>query len=166
MELKDWGYLIGFILTFGVSLFALMVNIKNRKNAIREHLYKEQFNCFMQLSKNLAILSALFDDVILEKELTDEMDKKVEGQIKEIEGQIDFYYFIMPDELFPYLHKLEEEIGNLHIHLINPKKPITNNDGDKFYHTYTELLEQIREFVGVDNLSDENKKLIGKTISV
>ena len=81
MEIKDWIYSIGLVLTFTVSVVSLFINVKNRKNAIREHLYKEQMTFFLELSKEFGVLSKYFENILFEKKLTDEADSDLNKQI-------------------------------------------------------------------------------------
>lgn len=162
METKDWIYSIGLFLTFGVSIISLIITIKNRRNAIREHLYKEQIDYFKKLSKEFSILTNCFDDVRLEKKLSDENDSIIVKQLDEIYSMSFIYDFITPDEILSSISRVDKAANDLHFQIMKNNGTFSKEDSALFYKSYFDLLEDIREFLGVDKLSDENKMLIGK----
>lgn len=162
MELKDWIYSIGLILTFGVSVFSLILNIKNRRNAIREHLYKEQFAYFIKLSEILGRLVKCYEDVLLEGELLEGKYSEIEKLNFSMELLTDQNDLIIPNEIISILYKVESESRKLESIIFTKSGDIVGEDLEPFYKVYDELLEDIRAFMGVDALSDENKKLYNK----
>ena len=49
-ELKDLIYFFGILISVSISFFSLIITIKNRRNQLRESLYKEQINFASKLS--------------------------------------------------------------------------------------------------------------------
>ena len=90
-----------------ISGFNLYYIIKGRKNALREHVYKEQLAIFRELSEAYAILSNLFDDVEIEGELIDEVDDKIDKQINKIFALGDASSFLIPNKIFTSINKAE-----------------------------------------------------------
>ena len=157
MEIKDVIYIVGLVLTFTISLFSLIINIKNRRNSIREHLYKEQMSLFIKLARGFQLLLDLYYDVSRDKILNDSKDIQLEQQVEEIYLLIDMHDFIVPNEIYSILNDTIKEGDTLHLKAM--KGPITNEDIASFKNNYFNLVEEIREFLGVDKLSDENKNL-------
>ena len=114
MDLKDWFYLIGILLTFIVSVFSLFVNIKNRRNAIREHLYKEQLTFFLSLSSELHMLLEAFYEVERESTLSSANDEKIESLLAKISYKIESFHIITPDEIDKHFTDITRIIEKLH----------------------------------------------------
>jgi hypothetical protein len=157
MEIKDWIYLVGLIVTFIISIFSLLINVKNRRNAIREHLFKEQMSCSIKLSEQLHVTLQYFYEVSRLKKLELSMDKKIETHLEDLflfSGTNDF---ILPDDIISQLNIAIEEADNLHLKAI--KGMISKDDIKVFQSSYFDLVEEMREEFGIDKLSDENKRL-------
>lgn len=160
METKDIIYATGLILTLVVSVFSLIINIKNRRNSIREHLYKEQMTYFLKLSKELHLALEMFYDVTRKKHLDTPTSNKIEKQLDEIYILTETYDFITPDNLISAINLAIKNGDDLHIKCL--KGQITKNDVLDFQNSYFNLVEDIREILGVDKLSDENKKMYNR----
>ncbi len=163
MEIKDSIYCIGLILTFGVSLFSLIINIKNRRNSIREHLYKEQMSYFIKLSRELHLALEMFYDVSRRKILDDDTNNQIEKHSDEIYLLTETYDFITPDDLISAINLAIKKGDELHLKAI--KGQITKIDISDFQDAYFNLVEDIRDQLGVDRLSDENKKMYQRSNS-
>jgi hypothetical protein len=162
MEIKDWIYSFGLILTFGVSVFSLILNIKNRKNAIREHLYKEQMSFFFKLSNEFAHVYKLFEDIWIEQTFNDSQDILLETHLNNIHTLIDTHDFIIPNQIYSTINQTIESLNDLYKLVIDKDRKITDKELNKYSDMHSNLVEDIREFAGVDELSEENKRLYNK----
>ena len=111
METKDWITLGGILLTLGVSVYSLSINIKNRKNAIREHLYKEQIDFFVKLCKEFTELNNLIPSLFTKNE---EFHKEVLKQFFEKASMIDELFeshnYIIPNDHYLLISKTMSEV--------------------------------------------------------
>ncbi len=74
---------------------------------------------------------------------------------------IDTYDFLLPDDILTAMNTLEKCFDDLHLLAINTGK-ITNEQAKELWTAHYTLLDEIRAFIGVDELSEENKKLYKK----
>lgn len=82
MDLKDILYVLGILATFVLSLLNYITTLKNRRNFLREHFYKEQFNVLGSLNSGFHILNTL-----LIRALNSEFDLDViNNKVEEIEN--------------------------------------------------------------------------------
>ncbi len=159
METKDWLYAIGIISTLAVSLIALVINIRNRRNAIREHLYKEQMKYFHDLFRNLNEINNTFYEVVrlgLNEEIYQGLDALMEKTYDHIEAND----FITPDPLFKPINTALKSADDLFSETIKAKGKLTKEEIKPSQSHYFELVEEVREFLGIDKLSEENLKLL------
>ena len=157
MELRDIIYSIGISATLIISLFALVINIRNRRNGMREHLYKEQMAFFIALSKELHLLLELYLLISREGELSEALDNKLELAYEKIETIGETYEFITPDEIEILLSKVVRAGSDLHLKTL--ENPISMKDTITFQNRYYDLTDAMREHMGVDKLSHENRRL-------
>ena len=79
-NLKDTFYLFGIFSTFIVSIVTLFIAFKNRKNSLRENLYKEQLNFVSKLTSEFYYLHSELTKINNGKEMNqDEIKVKIEN---------------------------------------------------------------------------------------
>ncbi|MFN8285481.1 MAG: hypothetical protein U0V74_01940 [Chitinophagales bacterium] len=162
METKDWIYSVGLLLTFGVSVSSLIITIKNRRSAGREHLYKMQSEYFIQLSKQLALFAQVFENIYSEQVFTEERDEQLANLWNEFYLLTDTYDVITPDKILSSLGTLQTKLHAIHLVAIKNQGKIKKEDLRKNNLALSEFIEDMREELGVDSLSDENKNLYSK----
>ena len=82
-NLKDTFYLFGIFSTFIVSIVTLFIAFKNRKNSLRENLYKEQLNFVSKLTSEFYYLHSELTKINNGKEMNqDEIKVKIENILK------------------------------------------------------------------------------------
>lgn len=162
METKDWITLGGILLTLGVSVYSLSINIKNRKNAIREHLYKEQIDFFVKLCKEFTELNNLIPSLFTKNE---EFHKEVLKQFFEKASMIDELFeshnYIIPNDHYLLISKTMSEVYKILSIEFKKDEIFKREIYENYKKVYSILEDEIREFIGVDYLSEENRKLIG-----
>ncbi len=160
MESKDWFYIIGIAVSVILGFFNLYFLKINRRNALREHLYKEQLNLCLKLPEKFSVLSNLFYDcsrtIITNDQIKDDMDKL----LAEIELLTEQAEIIMPDELITQLTKTELLASRLSVEAFEDR--LTKERIKEFHYAYFDLTDLIREHIGVDKLSLENKKMANR----
>jgi hypothetical protein len=130
---------------------------------MREHLYKEQMKFFTELSKEIYVVNEMLGEISVAKEITDDQVKELEEAYDKVDILTETYDFITPDEILTKLHLLYQAWNEISIKLIKEEK-ILIEDIRKFQQIFWNLTEDIREHLGVDKLSDENRKLsLGKS---
>ncbi len=158
MELKDIFYTVGILVTMIVSIIALLVNIKNRRNGMREHLYKEQMKFFTQLAQEIYVVNELLSNISVATIITEEQVEKLEAAYDKVDLLTETYDFITPDEILSKLYLLHSAWHEIVIKLIKAES-ITKENISKFKQIFWDLTEDIREHLGVDKLSDENRRI-------
>lgn len=162
METKDWLYFFGLLLTFGVSVTSLLINIKNRRNAIREHLFKEQFLQLQIIYQEFRTLIDITPYIYVYNRINaEEKHKDFFIQLEKIKSLVNNQSLIIPAQLMSVFNKCTDQAYDLVLLWEEKKGNVGPKDGVKFTFAYFDICDEIREFIGVDKLSDENRKLIG-----
>lgn len=157
METRDIIYTIGISATLIISLVALFINIRNRRNGMREHLYKEQMAFFVSLSKELHLVMEEYLTIFREGTLSQEVDNNLELAYQRIDTLGEAHEFITPEDIADFLSVVIKTGGELHLKSI--KEPITDKDIKSFDNAHFDLTDAMREHMGVDKLSRENRRL-------
>ena len=159
METKDWITLGGILLTLSISVYSLVINIRNRKNAIREHLYKEQINFFLKLGKEFTELNNELYSYTNNIDLNKTVSERYLKGIDQIDSMFESHNYIIPNELYLLISKTISLAFKLTYY--NPYSELDKKAKEIFDEAYSRMEDEIREFIGVDYLSEENRKLIG-----
>lgn len=162
MDKKDLFTALGILVSVIISVINLFILIKNRRNVIREHLYKEQMAFYLKLSKKLSEVSHLIDLLyqnILNNKKYDR-DTVIDAKSDEIHNLISEYDFIIPNEIYTNTNDLINKVDSFILATRTLHEENIQKAYDSYYSSYYYLLEDIRDILGVDKLSKENLKLI------
>lgn len=157
MEIKDAIYIIVILGTLIISIVSLRINLRNRRNGMREHLYKEQMTYFIALSKELHLLSETFLKVELNGVLTEAEDKQIDAVFETIDTLTEGHEIITPEEIRTSLRKVFRIAYAINLKVI--KGPISIEDMKLYNEAIFELSDKMSEHLGIDRLSDENRLL-------
>lgn len=156
MDTKDIIYIIGIISAFLIGIYNLNISIKNRRNNIREHLYKEQvafgFTIFLKFTELNKEVDKVFN-------FLDKNENEFNEKIDEVEQILFAHEFIIPNELIsPVKYALKQGV-ELYIDLLTKGTENCQDKYKEYYNAYLHLLEIARSYFGTDKLSDENRNL-------
>jgi hypothetical protein len=156
MEQKDIFFIIGIISSLIISSLTLLISIKNRRNALREHLYKEQmmfFSKFMSSVNKLNIeVQSLMNDP--EKRKNNDFEKLLEAVSYE-------YYncqFLIPNEISGLMHDLIFKAERFYSVFLRTDQN-TALHYSIYFDSYSKVLDNIKTLIGTNALSKENKSL-------
>lgn len=160
MELKDVFYIVGILSTFIIGLLNYLNTTKNRRNFLRELVYKEQFQILGKLNSELHILNlSLIENLKFRNDL-----QKNKLKILEIESIIYSNSHLLPTELITKCKELilisEEFLDLLSDEL---KYSFLNECYDRFNEKYWNLQQSIVKSLGVSELFNENNNLIKRS---
>lgn len=150
-NLKDTFYLFGIFSTFIISIVTLSIAIKNRKNSLRENLYKEQLNFVSKLTSEFYHLHSELTKINNGKEIA----------INEIQEKIENIFCVMFSNTHlgcdNILIKASTTLDSVNDFL---KSSETKNETlENYFKNFRELTNIIRNQMGVHPLSKENEKL-------
>ena len=151
-----------------ISSYTLVTVLQNRRSKIREMLYEKQYNLLLQL--NQKIIDIEVEIQILRKWIEKKDYKEIEDSkirytdnLKNIVSQIQLEgNLILPKNII----KSSLDIVTLYMSLLpdilNTSKELESNEifNNRIKEVYL-WQNTIREHVGIEKLSDENKKIIG-----
>lgn len=163
METKDWIYTVGLVLTFGISAVSLYVTVKNRKNAIREHLYKEQLAFFLKFQNEFAVVMHLFDELSDKPKDNKDTFQMCLYRIHQLDILFSGSDILVPNDLYNLMSRSVGDCYKFHALLLQKGEAVTEAEMDSFIDRFFDTEDEVREFIGVDKLSKENRKLIGKS---
>jgi hypothetical protein len=164
METKEILTLIGILLVLIVGLINIGITLKNRRNAIREHLFKEQVSFHYKLFHEISKLNREVDNRFNNENSRRENDFELQREI--VQNLIYENEFILENETLSLVNKLLDHA--LRYYLISPlehDKPKLKEKYKSYYNSYFELLKFTRTTFGIEALSTENKNLHSKNRS-
>lgn len=140
--------------TLVISVIALIVAFKNRRNNLRENLH------FLQLDSIIEMHEVIVDieDKMLEFpfDIDDEF-KELEDLYWKFDELLNKHYLYLTDELYLNFYKMQmilyKEI------MMMKENPNYKYNEAKISDILFDYQELFREFIGVDKLSDETKQL-------
>ena len=160
MEINEILSSIGLpIAAIAISGISLYISVKNRRNGMREYIYKEQldlyFGLFLQISKIQELLEDYQDN---NNKLDDKEVKKLQIEIDTYDYIFSKYIIVVPNKIFKPIMKIFHA-AQLIIQSIDKKE--NADKGIKEFDTlYHDLIKEVQEFAHIKELSDENHKLL------
>lgn len=162
METKDWIYSIGIGLTFLIGVANFLLSKKNRANAIREHLYKEQIIVYRLLIKKIHEAVVLVLKINSDNVYNTEKQLAFTTLLLDIETIITEERIILSDSLLKKLNVLSNQLDSIDEYYMLNKKPTDVKTFNILLNNYAEVFDEVRNSMGVDYLGIENKKLLAK----
>ena len=153
--------IIGIALPALLSLVALFISIKNRRNGVREILYEKQLDAIFLMNDFLGKVSYAFSWWEIykwnnEKSSAKEFNQLTYDAMTQFQTKFDTYDSIIPHEIYVPLIKIYKFITQEYVNMSKLDHHFRDEILDQLIETYQ---ESTREFMGVDKLSDENYKL-------
>lgn len=158
METNNIFIIFGIIASFVVSVITLLITVKNRRNNLRELIYKEQIQFFARLFIELNELNTKLDDLL--DEPTEEND--FNDTIKKIELNLYNGEFLIPDNINSLAVNLITYSNSYYLLLLTGSSHEITKSRSIYYSKYYDFLKYVKEFIGTDKLSIENKNLHSK----
>ncbi len=149
-----------------ISFIALRIALKNRRNSLRDIVYERQLNVLQELFNRIAEVEDRMGDWEVERRLLNNPT-----ELRKIETRL----FSATEEFQIHMHKVEiliprqlhKKFSNLldHINMIKCEvsdKTTDSIDVDELAEEVFALKNDVRRFMGLDNLARENNKLASK----
>ncbi|MGO4821432.1 MULTISPECIES: hypothetical protein [unclassified Flavobacterium] len=160
MELKDGFYILGILSTFIIGLLNYLNTTKNRRNFLRELVYKEQFRIMGQLNSELHQLNLYIIKGFKEVEEL----QNIKLKIIDIDNLIYSNNYLLPSKLFDELKELisvSEEFV-----LLVKQEEISTLDSchDRFSQKYWDVIQSIIKCLGISELFVENNNIIKRVL--
>lgn len=134
---------------------------KARGDAMGEEMYSQQLDFLRKLRGQFAELDDLFFEIRIEGFLEEDFNK-AENHLRKMDVFIETNSFLLPDKTVTYINDSLEAAGD-YLALLDDKEETINKSDDAPYYQALYIMEtELRDFVGVDTLSDKNKERIGK----
>jgi hypothetical protein len=157
MELKDLITFIGVISALTLGIVNLIYLVKNRRNSIREHLYKEQIANTYKIFERFTKLNQEIDSVFNNSEKR--QNNKVEDLQSETSNFIYSLEFVMSNDFLALSNDALKEITKFYLECLSTDKERTTNAYKNYYDKYYELVKLTREQFGIETLTKENETL-------
>lgn len=159
MDLKDTLYALGIIATFVLSLLNYITTLKNRRNFLREHFYKEQFNVLGNLNSEFHDLNT-----ILIKSLKSKADLEIiNNKVKEIENIFYSNSHLLSTKVLSEFKEAILIVESFTKIIANDEMTLLDDCYSKFIQKYSDILKIIISDLGVSELFTENKSLVKRS---
>lgn len=160
--------------TLIVSIIALLISIKNRKNSLRENLYNRQLDIFQELfSEVIELEELLLDWKIIHTEFEKENDsleiKELREELDELEEDIEYLsdeldmklskvQLLLPDEIAEQFDNFMTSFNKIEWRKL--KRSLKELDLKEFGNQIFKLEDSIRKYIGLEKLSKANRKVM------
>lgn len=153
------------IIALSFSIIALYITLKNRRNSLRENLYDRQISAFEVIMADLVDIEDCLGEYLAQRKY-DKKEMEV-YRTKALEEMEKFSLFelkkslLMPDKIDIEIGKIVSELSVITGKIYSNE--FTDEDSNKLGDKIFDLQEEIRSFIGLEELSRENQRLT-KTI--
>lgn len=152
---------IGITLTALLGIYNLWINIKSQRKSQRELIFNKQIEFFMQLQS----IIAEFEDNVIDFNESHSDIKVTREKIYKLSNEIDLLItkneLIIPDDLFSEISKYSIDCHKLSSLSYGEPFKINKEIKNVMMKKNVSLLDDIREYIGIERLSEENRKLVG-----
>jgi hypothetical protein len=156
---------IGILLSTLLGGFNLAINITNQRKTHRELIYQKQIEFFIRIQSLIIELDNLLTELSFKESITkDELDDFYNISVK-IDNEIDKNALIIPKNIYIKLCKFSCYCYNIRKNLNNSSKSEVKTLINNFTDKHIDLNDDIRDFIGFDKLSNENKRIIRRGFS-
>ncbi|MBS1536013.1 MAG: hypothetical protein JST78_13135 [Bacteroidetes bacterium] len=155
-NLKDTFYFFGIFSTFIISAVTLFIAFKNRKNALRENLYKEQLSFIGKLTTELYQLHADLTKINNSIEID---YSKTRLKIENVFAVIYSNTHIGSDNILIKTANTLSHANDFLKSIEDKKNDESKSDFKSYFKSYNELTNLMRNEMGVRSLSKENERL-------
>lgn len=153
---KDIFYIISILATLLFSIINLFYLIKNRKNPLREHVYKEQLVAASKLISAFHRLNTEISRIFNAREFTGEDFQNSAANVGEALYQ---YEHIMIDEIITLANEVVTGSENFLIAIADGDREKISLSYEEYFKNYFLLIQLLRDTFGIDELSKENQSL-------
>ena len=158
MEIKDVCYTVGILLTFIIGFLNYLVSLKNRRNFLRELIYKEQLNVMGKINSEFHILNTfLIKSLKTRKKIT---YNELEMKILEIDNLLYSNTHLLPTKLFVVWKEILVILDEFLDSFDSSESKQLRECYDKFGEKYYSIIKLIVKDFGIDKLYLENKSIV------
>lgn len=150
----------GITITTLLGFYNLFINIKSQRKTQRELIFNRQFEFFMQLQG----LIVEFEDAVSEinenhTKLDDSRERifKLSNNIDMLSSKNDL---IIPNVMYSKICDYSSFCHEISSLSYNDPSKIDKKFKSDFIDTNFSLLDDLRAYIGIENLSEENRKLV------
>lgn len=156
MNLKDIFYVVGIISAFIIGATNIYIALKNRRNSLRENIYKAQLNFISDLLKQFYLLHHDLTRLSSNKAINENPRDKIESIFK-----TSFSNMHLSSE--QTLNQISETL-NKSLDFINCKDSTEKEQKfQDYFRNFRSLISLLRKELGTDPLSTENQLLHKRT---
>jgi hypothetical protein len=154
---KDYFYIIGIIASVLFSLFNYRISIKNRRNSLREHIYKKQLEVLTELCLKINSLNSEIDKMINNSAMRAKNDYEIKVDAV---GKIMFdNQFILANDVITLSNNLITKSTEFYESYLSFEKGKVEIKYKEYFSEFFTLITSIRKDFGIDNLTKENQKI-------
>lgn len=157
---------IGITATAGLGIFNLIINIKSQRKYQREYIFTKKFEFLMQLTALIAELEDKIVDINQSYSNQNMLTDRIDNLTNELDLLVTKNELIIPDAIY---FKIDDFVKDSHkLSQLFYKTPDAINESFKnnFYNKISNLTEDIRDYLGIETISEENRKLVkGKVLN-
>jgi hypothetical protein len=144
----------------------LKLNAENRKNTLRESIFKEQITFFKDLSNRIVAIVYEFDTIFYEHSISESQGNSLAEKIVDLNKFFEANVLLLPNEnFFDLIDTITKEADELLEVAENTNGNIPDEKHKKLYDAYAILTDEIWEFMGIEELTLTNHHLIKNKMS-
>lgn len=160
MSLFQIFTIIGLVFTVSLGVFNLIISFKNRRNALREHVFKEQIMVLLGMMRKISILENIVEDLNREWSDNKQLSQAFMNEMNALDEIQSSNSILLPHNLYLAMNEFSKFLYSYSKNVFAEPDKITSDEKKKFSHAVFELEEKFREHIGLDELTEENRRII------
>lgn len=149
-----------------LSAFSVLISLKNRRNALREKVFEKQFDMYMEFSEKAALIDTLLTNLNTKYSNNKETTQHLFNQIQGVDHILTKSEIIIPDDLYKSFNEFMNYCNDRIIQIMEKPEEFLNNEKKEFIKRIFDFEMEIRDYIAIDKLSEENRKLAKNRISL
>ena len=150
----------GITITTLLGFYNLFINIKSQRKTQRELIFNRQFDYFM----NLQGLIAEFEDAVSDMNENYSKLEDTQERIFKLSNDIDMlsskHELIIPDSMYLKISNYSSYCHEIYSLSLKTPAKIDKQFKEELIDANLTILDDLRDYIGIEHLSEENRKLV------
>lgn len=164
MELKDYLYIVGILVTLLIGILNFRILQSNKKNSMREYIFRQQIEVISKLFIQLNILNSIIDKLCNNDLKNSDIDFIEE--IEKVETIVYENEFILTNEILVKLTNVLDKATQFYNSSLSDNRIEINEFYKRYYKGYDIFLNEARLSFGIEYLTKENQRLHKTTVKI
>jgi hypothetical protein len=151
---------ISISFTAALGVYNLIINLRSQRKTHRELIFTKQFDFFMELQSHLTEIESKANDLFIDTDEFFTLRDEFDDLTSLLDKLVDKNELIIPDSLYTKINSVCTDYLKFSGELYSNPSVLSKGKLQHFFDIDFNLVEDIREYIGLEHLSNENRKLV------